>query len=157
MRKITLVFAYLFLISFFVSQALAQQTADQAVPLVYGNDCGDLDFQKAFFDTIANTIQGGKIKLRLLTRGGSSRGSANKVNRKGQQIYSYLTKYRGIAEQTVIEKGEKVKGTGRIEFYMDEKLTWLFIIRVKGDKKTKCTFEPFVPESVMTGNNKNHG
>ena len=119
------------LLSFFATAAAgASQREQRALPLIVNGDNNET--AKAEMDRLAGRAEGKLIIL--IARLGNGESSKSLAQRRLQTIRDYLKNTRAIpAERLVTAVGQRVRGAGRIEVYLDGELFMIFELRRNRD------------------------
>ncbi len=120
--KVTLGFALL--LSFFATvSAGACQTDQRALPIVVNGDNNET--AKAEMDLLAGRAEGKLIIL--IARLGNGESSNSLAQRRLRTINDYLKNTRAVPEEKLVTAvGQRVRGAGRIEAYLDGELFMVF-------------------------------
>jgi hypothetical protein len=99
------------------------QNYQSSEPIIIGNDH---ESAKAALDLVAQTVNDGHLII-LIGRLGD-REYSRRLNRQRLEIAGdYLTATRGVSRERIIRaEGERVRGDGRLEVYLNGKLFMIF-------------------------------
>ena len=118
------------------------QNSQSSKPLIVGGDQGidgrNCDTIKANFDLIAHTAGEGAtiIVIGRLGRGESSR---ELVRRRLVDLQQFVYMTRGISKERIITaEGERVRGQGQVDVYINGKLFIVFRLKRNKDFLTNC-------------------